>query len=66
MKTFQFCVIARPQRGRGNLKAEGMASRSEAREHETRKNPYHKKHGFAASFRFLFLYFKVLFRSAQP
>ena len=26
-----FCVIARPQRGRGNLKAEGMASRSEAR-----------------------------------
>ena len=30
-KTSQICVIARPQRGRGNLKAEGMASRSEAR-----------------------------------
>ena len=41
-----FCVIARPQCGRGNLKAEGMASRSEARKHEARRNPYHKKHGF--------------------
>ena len=29
-KTLQICVIARPQRGRGNLKAKGMASRSEA------------------------------------
>ena len=37
-KTYHFCVIARPQRGRGNLKAEGMASRSEAREHETTKS----------------------------
>ena len=30
-----FCVIARPQRGRGNLKAKGMASRNEARQQET-------------------------------
>ena len=43
IKTPRFCVIARPQRGRGNLKAEGMASRGEAREHEARGNPYHKK-----------------------
>ena len=34
-KTSQFCVIARPQRGRGNLKVEGMASRGEAREHRS-------------------------------
>ena len=33
-KTLQFCVIARPPCGRGNLKAEGMASRDEAREQE--------------------------------
>ena len=36
LETFQFRVIARPQRGRGNLKAEGMASRNEARDHKTR------------------------------
>ena len=42
-KTPRFGVIARPQRGRGNLKAEGMASRGEAREHEARGKPYHKK-----------------------
>ena len=30
-KTSQICVIARPHCGRGNLKAKGMASRSEAR-----------------------------------
>ena len=28
---------------RGNLKAEGKASRTEAREHEARGKPYHKK-----------------------
>ena len=61
-----FRVIARPQRGRGNLKAEGMASHGEAWEHEAKGKPYHKNMGFAASFRFLSLYFKVLFRSAQP
>ena len=33
-KTFQFCVIARPQRGRGNLKVKGMESQNEAREQE--------------------------------
>ena len=49
-KRSKFGVIARPQRGRGNLKAEGMASRNEAREHEAKRNPYHKKHGFTASF----------------
>ena len=43
-----------------------MASRGEAREHEAKGNPYHKKHRFAASFCFLFLYFKVLFRSVLP
>ena len=61
-----FCVIARPQRGRGNLKVEGMASRGEAREHEARGKPYHKKMGFAASFRFLALPSKALFHSVQP
>ena len=61
-----FCVIARPQRGRGNLKGEGMASRGEVREHKTRGNSYYKNMGFAALFRVLFLHFKVLFRSAQP
>ena len=40
-----FHVIARPQRGRGNLKAEGMASHGEAWEHEAKGKPYHKKHG---------------------
>ena len=30
IKPSQFRVIARPQRGRGNLKVEGMASRGEA------------------------------------
>ncbi len=40
-----FRVIARPQRGRGNLKAEGMASHGEAREYEAKGNSYHKKHG---------------------
>ena len=38
-----FRVIARPQRGRGNLKAEGMASHGEAREYVAKRNPYHKK-----------------------
>ena len=41
----QICVIARPQRGRGNLKVQGMASRNEAREYEARGKPYPKKHG---------------------
>ena len=35
-KTYHFLVIARPHRGRGNLKAKGMASRNEVREHETK------------------------------
>ena len=61
-----FCVIARPQCGRGNLKVGGMASRSEAREHETRRNSYHKNMDSLASFRFLTLPSKVLFRSIQP
>ena len=71
-KTPQFCVIARPQRGRGNLKVEGMASQSEAREYETKRNTYKKgiliirNMRFAASFRFLSLHFKALFRYAQP
>ena len=30
-----------------------MASRGEAREYETRRNLYHKKHRFAVSFRFI-------------
>ena len=38
-----FRVIARPQSGRGNLKAEGMASHGEAWEHEAKRNTYHKK-----------------------
>ena len=38
-KTSQICVIARPQSGRGNLKAEGMASRGEARERKTKEIP---------------------------
>ena len=33
-----------------------VASRGEAREHEARGNPYHKRHGFTASFCFLALY----------
>ena len=41
-KTYHFCVIARPQRGRGNLKVWGMASRGEAREYVARGKPYHK------------------------
>ena len=36
------------------------------REYVAKRNPYHKNHGFAASFRFLSLPSKVLFRSAQP
>ena len=36
-KTFHFRVIARPQRGRGNLKAKGMASRYEARKQKPTK-----------------------------
>ena len=54
-KTFEACyftpnrpnfrVIARPQSGRGNLKAEGMASRGEAREYVAKRNTYNKKHG---------------------
>ena len=39
VKTCHFCVIARPQRGRGNLKAKGMASRGEARERKMTKIP---------------------------
>ena len=50
-KTSQICVIARPQRGRGNLKAEGMASRSEAREHVAKRNTYNKKHEIRRLFR---------------
>ena len=46
-KTSQFRVIARPQRGRGNLKVNSMASRGEAREHVAKRNTYH----YAASFR---------------
>ena len=45
----QFYQICHCEEGacarRGNLKAEGMASRGEAREHETKGKPYHKKHG---------------------
>ena len=37
-------VSLRGAQRRGNLKAEGMASRGEAREHEAKRNPYHKKH----------------------
>ena len=39
-----FRVIARPQRGRGNLKVKGMASRGEVREYETSRNAYCKKY----------------------
>ena len=67
-----FRVIARPQRGRGNLKVKGMASRNEAREQVAKRNTYKKgkliirNMRFAASFRFLSLYSKALFRSVQP
>ena len=64
-KNVPIFVSLRGAQRRGNLKVKGMASRGEAREHEAKGNPYHKNMGFAASFRFLFLYFKVLFRSAQ-
>ena len=37
-ETYRLLVIARPQGGRGNLKVEGVASRNEAREHETGSN----------------------------
>ena len=40
-----FVSLPRPQRGRGNLKVEGMASRGEAREHVAKRNTYNKKHG---------------------
>ena len=43
-KSVSICVIVRPQRGRGNLKVEGRASRGEAQEWEPRRQPYHKKH----------------------
>ena len=67
IKPSRFRVIARPQRGRGNLKVEGVASRDEAREWEARRQPYRKNMRFAASFRFLFLhYFMVLLHSLQP
>ena len=63
-KTPQFCVIARPQRGRGNLKAEGKASRGEARECETKKEALSQKmdslRRFAVS---LFIYGSVSFRA---
>ena len=36
-------VSLRGAQRRGNLKAKGVASRGEAREHETRRNPYHRK-----------------------
>ena len=36
-------VSLRGAQRRGNLKAKGMASRGEARERETKRNPYHKK-----------------------
>ena len=63
-KTSQFCVIARPQRGRGNLEAEGMASRSEAREHEAKKIPITKDmDSLLHSASSLFIYGSVSFRS---
>jgi hypothetical protein len=34
-----------------------MASRGEAWEHEAKRNPYNKKHGFAASFRSIIVRF---------
>ena len=37
-------VSLRGAQRRGNLKAEGMAFRGEAREHEAKGKPYHKKH----------------------
>ena len=40
IKTSHFRVIARPQRGRGNLKVISMASRGEARKHEARRNTH--------------------------
>ena len=38
-KTYHFCVIARPQSGRGNLKVIDVESRSEARERKTTESP---------------------------
>ena len=40
-----FFVSLRGAQRRGNLKVKGMASRVEAREHEAKRNSYHKKHG---------------------
>ena len=48
-KTFVFqikrpdSVSLRGAQRRGNLKVKGMASRGEAREHETKRKPYYKK-----------------------
>ena len=65
-KTVPIFVSLRGAQRRGNLKVEGVASRGEAREHEARGNPYHKKHRFAASFRFRFLHSNALFRYGKP
>ena len=65
-KNVPIFVSLRGAQRRGNLKVKGMASRGEAREHEAKGNPYHKKHGFTASFCCLVLYSKVPFHSAQP
>ena len=46
-----FRVIARPQRGRGNLKGEGMASRGEARDYKQAGILIAKNMRVAASFR---------------
>ena len=42
-KNVPIFVSLRGAQRRGNLKAEGMASRGEAREYETRRNPHYKK-----------------------
>ena len=42
-KNVPIFVSLRGAQRRGNLKAEGMASRGEARKHEARRNPHYKK-----------------------
>ena len=75
-KTVHFCVIARPQSGRGNLKVISMASRGEARKREARRNTHNGNRetdniahsAFSASFsdsgsfRFIMLRSGMLFR----
>ena len=59
-----FRVIARPQRGRGNLKVKGMVSRGEAREYKARGKPYYKKgDSLLHSASSLFIYGSVSFRA---